>query len=179
MSFADVDSAVRLQCFDIDSRGCITVSPVIVEPWFLNSRTFAHRLLLNALTSPHVFLGGDAVTYERHRKRAEHALAVLAVALLGGVNSFTLEEAVAAVTHGPEQASGEDFLGYIGSRHLYTILLRGLSRLARHGILRRPGRTRFELDHAAFEAVIRLLRPARGPGAPAWDNARREGGFTQ
>lgn len=170
-SFTDVDLAVGLYCFDRDSQGHLTVPPVIVEPWFLNSRTFAHRLVLNALTSPHVFLGGDTAIYVQHCWRAEYALALLAVALFGDTINLTLNEAVAAVIYGPEHVSGKDFLGYTCNRHLYMTLSRGLSRLARHGILRDLDGTRFERDLGACRAAIKQLQPARGLYASAWDNA--------
>ncbi|GDY31815.1 nucleotidyltransferase domain-containing protein [Gandjariella thermophila] len=164
-SFADVDAAVSLSCFDTNADGHLSVSAVVVEPWFLNSRTFAHRLLLNALTSPHVFLGGDAITYRRHRERAEHAVALLAITLLGEATSITLDETITAVTIGPQQATGEDFLGYTPNRHLAATLRRGLARLARHGILRHLDGTRFEPDYGACLTAIEQLRAPRRPGA--------------
>lgn len=171
-TFADVDAAVSLHCFDADSGGNLAVSAVVVEPWFLNSRPFAHRLVLNALTSPHVFLGGDAATYTEHRERAEYALGLVAVALSGDATSLTLDEAMTAVTIGPQQTTGEDFLGYTPNGHLRSTLGRGLARLAQDNILRQVDGHRFEPDHSACRAAIRQLRAARGLDAAAWDNAR-------
>lgn len=170
-SFADVDAATCLRCFDLDSAGHITASPVIVEPWFLNSRTFAHRLLLNALTSPHAFLGGDVTAYEQDRQRAEYGLVLLALALHGDATSLTLDEAVTAVTNGPEQATGKNFLGYTSNPHLTATLRRGLGWLAQQGIVRDIDGTQFEPDHGACQAEVRQLRAARRPRATAWDNA--------
>lgn len=157
-SFADVEEAVSLHCFDSDHNGQVIVSAVVVEPWFLNSRTFAHRLLLNALTSPHVFLGGDTSIYIEHRKRAEHALALLAVALLRDTTHITLDDAITAVTIGPQRSSGKDYLGYTPSRHLRTTLRRALPQLVADGILRHLSGNEFKLDHEACQAAIRQLQ---------------------
>lgn len=160
-AYADVDAAVALHCFNHDNHGHLAVTPVLVEPGFLNSRTFARRLLLNALTSPHVFLGGDLASYEHQRERAEYALALLAVTLIGDTTTLTLDEAVTAVTHGPGNASGEDFLGYTRNQYLYRTLRRGLAQLEHSAILRKLDATTHEQDHRACRAAVKELQPAR------------------
>lgn len=169
-SFADVDAAVSLRCFDFDGNGQLTVPAVVVEPWFLNSRTFARRLLLNSLTSPHVFLGGDTTIYTEHRNRAEHALALLAVARVRHSAPITLDEAITAITIGPQTSTRKDFLGYTRSQHLRTTLLRGLMRLTEDGILRHLDGNTFQPDHRACQATIKQLQ-ARGVGQRGDDQA--------
>lgn len=124
-SFADVDAAVSLRCFDIDAQGGVIASPVVVEPWFRNSPTFTQRLLLNALTSPHAFLGGAIDAYEHHRQQAEQALALLALSLLDSATTLTLNDAVTVLTHGPAGTTGKDYLGYVFNPELYSTLHRG------------------------------------------------------
>ncbi|WP_034271277.1 nucleotidyltransferase domain-containing protein [Haloechinothrix halophila] len=171
-TFADVDAAINLRCFDADRYGNITASAVVAEPWYLNSRIFARRLLLNALTSPHVFLGGPTAIYAAHRKRAEQSLVRLAMSLLSHPASFTIEDAAAAVLHGPGQATGQDFLGYTRDDHLYTTLRRGVAHLVQCALLQPLDHDRFAPDQGTCRAAITQRRAARGPDATAWDNAR-------
>lgn len=168
---ADVTAAVSLRCFDTTDDGHLDVAPVVVEPAFLNSEPFRLRLLLNALTSPHTFLGGDTSLYEDHRRRAERALALLALALHDKA-LITLPTAVRALTEGPDGARGKDFLGYDPGPHMFSVLHCGLAQFAVEGIVRDLDGTRFGHDPAARRAVIAQLRmqnaaerdPARGPG---------------
>ena len=149
----DVTAAVSLRCFPTDEDGRIDVPPVVVEPWFLNSEAFRLRLLLNALTSPHSFLGGNVTLYDQHRRHAEQALALLALSLHGD-SMITLADAVAVVTEHAEGARGEDFLGYAPGPHLQSVLHRGLARLRDAETVREVDRSRFECDPAALPAAL-------------------------
>ncbi|AXK87681.1 nucleotidyltransferase domain-containing protein [Nocardia farcinica] len=129
----DVNAAVELRCFDqVDGR--FAPSPVIVEPWWLNSTEFGRRLLLNALTSEHIFLGGDVQRYRFDRQRAEHGIARLAVSMI--VNpSLTIADAVEALSRSSVGACGKDFLGYTSSSYLHSAVAAGVSALVRAGDL--------------------------------------------
>ncbi|MDQ1294062.1 MAG: hypothetical protein QG608_1945 [Actinomycetota bacterium] len=127
---------------------------VPADPAFLNSAVFQQRLILNVLTSPNVFLGGDLGVYTRHTCAADASLALLAMRIMAdrrqraGLAGFTLDEALDAVLHGPGGATGEDYLGYHPSAWLLGTLNRGLHRLIAAGIA----------DHERSE----IYRP--GPG---------------
>ncbi|NDL60195.1 hypothetical protein [Phytoactinopolyspora mesophila] len=152
----DVAAAVSLCSFLADDD-MIEVQPVVVEPWFLNSKQFRLRLLLNALTSPHSFLGGNVALYEKHRQAAERAVAMLALSLHHG-QVITLSSAVAAITLGPDGASKKDYLGYAANTYLISVLHRGLAQLAAEGIVRDVDGSCFTLDQAVLHAVITALR---------------------
>lgn len=158
-TFADVDAALRLECFNRDSSGHPDVSRVVPEPWFLNSRPFALRLLLNALTSPHLFLGGNAATYDRHRQCAEQSLATLALSLSGPPDTTSLDQVLDAIAphHG---VNYKDFLGYRHDRHLASTLRRGMGALERRGVVRDVDGTRFEVNRTAYSRLLRRLSPA-------------------
>lgn len=131
----DVDYAVSLGCFDrIGDR--IVPRPVRTDPAWLNARPFAVRLLLNALTSEHVFLGGDTASYRRDRERAEKALARLVVGMQAPGAVTTLPLAVEALTRAPDGAAGKDFLGYAPTAHLCSTLATGMTALADDGAIR-------------------------------------------
>ena len=161
----DVSAATALGGFDASEQGQLTATPVVVEPWWLNSRPFRLRLILNALTTPHVFLGGDLPAYRRHTQDAETAVALLALALVGR-SRFGLADAVAVLLDGPDGATGEDWLGYRPGPHLASLLHRGMAALAEHGIVRFPDGTHLEQDpELRRRAVVQLRRRANAAGA--------------
>jgi len=112
------------------------IPPVPCETAYLNSPTFRLRLILNALTSPHVFLGGDLTTFTHHTQAAESSLALLAMRILAHqqrpepLTSFTLTDTLTVLVRSADGATGQDYLGYRPSHALLGTLLRGLHRLA-------------------------------------------------
>ncbi|OBF71982.1 hypothetical protein A9X06_29025 [Mycobacterium sp. 852002-51759_SCH5129042] len=153
---ADVDLAAGLGCFDRAGER-IVPEPVRIEPGWLNSRSFAVRLLLNALTSEHVFLGGDTARYRRDRARAEKALAQLVLAMRSPATETTLDQAVRVLTRTPGGAIGKDFLGYTPTAHLCSTLYTGMTALSD------DGRVRIEDGHRFHR--LPPNRPAAGPAA--------------
>lgn len=127
-TYADVCCAVELRCFP-RRQGVLNPAPVVAEPDWLNSSEFAQRLVLNALTSEHVFLGGDVQRYRADRSRAERAVASLALAMVAKPE-VTIQDAVAALTRSPEGARGKDFLGYQPTARLYSTIQSGFAALA-------------------------------------------------
>jgi hypothetical protein len=157
----EVWEAVALGGFGLTADGEVIVDPVIVEPWFLDSRAFKLRLVLNALTVPHVFLGGDAPLYERHREQAERSVTLLALSLVDSREVPTTHELLRALTGDPEGACGEDFLGYdegpSRSPALFSLLQRGLSALAQVGVVDTPDGIRLNPNRAERRRRLRAL----------------------
>jgi arginyl-tRNA synthetase len=178
----DMTAAIALRGLATQPDGSITVPPVVVQPWFLNSEPFRLRLLFNALTSPHAFLGGDSHTYRRHRHAAERSLALLALSLTPPETRrgviVALSTLAAALTSGPDDAAGEDYLGYTDHDHLLSTLTRGLGQLACDGINRdivHEDTARYLCDRTALRAAVRDLgacrsRPATKEVRAPWDN---------
>jgi hypothetical protein len=125
---ADVEAALALRGFLICPNGQVYVEPAVVAPWFLNTPTFKLRLVLNALTTPHVFLGGNLDQYQRHCAAADRAVALLTLSLLSS-RTITVAAAVATLVDGPGGETGEDYLGYSYTPALYSTVQRGLTRL--------------------------------------------------
>ncbi|MDG4765118.1 nucleotidyltransferase domain-containing protein [Solwaraspora sp. WMMD406] len=128
-TLAQVDAAIALRGLMIQPDGRLRVPQLVAQPLFLNSVPFKLRLIFNALTSAHAFLGGNLNLYQHHRAQACRSLALLALALLDPVSSFTATQVVAVLTHGYGTA-GKDYLGYTGDATLYSALQQGLIHLA-------------------------------------------------
>ncbi len=131
----DVEAAVSLDCFE-RAGPAIIPEPVRLDPAWLNSRHFARRLLLNALTTEHVFLGGNAARYQRDCRRAAAAVARLALAIRAPATETTLADAVDTLVRAPDGAAGKDWLGYQPTSHLCSTVQYGMTTLATCGSVR-------------------------------------------
>ncbi|MET9428510.1 hypothetical protein [Streptomyces sp. NPDC003036] len=134
---AEIESAARLDGF-IGVSGYATP---VGDPQMLNSPAFKRRLLLNALTTPHLFLTGDVHTYRRHVAKAERGCALLALRI-AGAGKIRLADATGALLASPEGLTEKRFLGYRPGPHLYAVLRRGLADLAHEHLV--------HLDHDAI-----------------------------
>lgn len=139
----DVRRALALRSFTITDVGALYIQPVVPEPWFLNSSAFKLRLVLNALTTPHLLLGGDTDEYRQHRAAAERSVALIGLSLLDERRFFTLPDAAAPLVGEADGATGEDFLGYQNTPALLAMLSRGVTLLIREGVVRPAGEGRF------------------------------------
>jgi arginyl-tRNA synthetase len=159
---AEVEAALRLRGFTVDAAGTLTVAPVVVAPWFLNSPAFKLRLLLNALSSPHVFLGGDVARYRRDGLHADRAVALVALSLLDPSPRITVAAAVNALVGNPDHAAGEDFLGYASGPALHSTVQRGLAHLVPDRVVSPVDGAHFVQDH---DRRRRSITDLHGPGS--------------
>ena len=166
---ADMIAAFTLNCFPHDSCGLPKAAATFPSSEFLNSSTFRARLLLNALTTPHVFLGGSVVLYQSHVERAERALATLAAAACRSRPNPTVCDLVAAVVTGPDGETGQDFLGYQPSPHLFSTLQRAVSRSHAVGA---------QLADPPHDRTRNAGRVAQQASPASWDTHRNQGGVT-
>ncbi|MEU6934930.1 hypothetical protein AB4225_36040 [Streptomyces sp. 2RAF24] len=127
----EVEHAVRLNGYPGDT---VSAAPV-GDPEALNSPRFKLRLLLNILTTPHVFLTGDVHAHRSHIAAAERACALL-VRKTTRARKLPLAQGAAALLSSPEGLTGSRFLGYKHEDHLHAVLRRGLAHLAHEGIVR-------------------------------------------
>ncbi|MBN9737717.1 hypothetical protein PP1_022150 [Pseudonocardia sp. P1] len=153
----DVDSATSLRCFPLQANGEVDLPAVVPQSWFLNSDTFRLRLLLNALTTPHVFLDGDIGRFDQDRRAAERAVALLAMAASRSVSPSTrvLMRVLCVRSDG---SAGEDFLGYTPGPHLYSVLRRGLARLRDENLVTTIDGDRYEYDPTSIRTAIAQSR---------------------
>jgi arginyl-tRNA synthetase len=165
---AEVSDAIGFGGYHVDTTGALTVPPIVVEPAYLNSAPFKLRLLINALTSPHVFLGGDASRYRDHQAQAEHTVALVALSLLDDLDILAVTDAVAALITDPDSgSSGEDFLGYTSADGplLYGLLHAGFADLTADNVLRAMDGSTFRHDRGTRKALIATAasRPGLAP----------------
>lgn len=165
----EVRAALSLRGFVLDVAGNVDVPPVIVAPWFLNSTAFKLRLILNALTTPHMFLGGAIDLYRRHCAGADRAVALVALSLLDSSVAVTMADAVAALVTAADGSTGEDFLGYDQGPAVYSTVHRGLAHLIGDHVVWTVDGVCFHQDSQRRRALVAGLgRPdakrSSGPG---------------
>jgi arginyl-tRNA synthetase len=167
-SLIEVDAALALRGFTVSATGNLCVPSVVVAPWFLNSAPFKLRLVLNSLSTPHIFLGGNINLYQRHCSSADRAVALVALSLLDPGTAFTMVEAVAALVTAADGATGKDFLGYPRGPVLYSTVHRGLARLTAEQIVRTADGVHFEQHQGRRRALVAALHgpPAERSDAP-------------
>ncbi|PIZ76434.1 hypothetical protein COY05_01090 [Candidatus Peregrinibacteria bacterium CG_4_10_14_0_2_um_filter_38_24] len=112
VDFDDVNKAVNLGGFNLGKDGRITVPPVIKEKKFLESAGIRHRLIFNALTTPHVSFGSALESLQFFKDQAEINLIRLAIDLVAQGVERNVENLLGVLLAGPNGEDGEMFLGY-------------------------------------------------------------------
>ncbi|WP_261555773.1 hypothetical protein [Frankia tisae] len=153
----EVNAAVTLGGFILDAAGRLNIAPVVVEPWFLNSPAFKLRLILNAMTTQHIFLGGRIGLYQRHCAQAERAITLVALCLLDSPAPFTIADLIDALLASSHGATGKDFLGYVHSPALHSTVHRGLARLSSARVVTSLDGRRFKQHPARRQALLARL----------------------
>lgn len=136
---ADVSRATSLECFEADECNQVVVPPVEKSREFLHGKAIKLRLALNALTSPHLFIGQNNNRYDRHRQAAEIAITATGLSLCGSkvVTEDNIKEALTCNDLGQ---TGEYHLGYkaecpVVSEHLGIVVSNSVRLFERAGIL--------------------------------------------
>jgi hypothetical protein len=112
-TFSDVAAAVGFTGFAVSPAGELAIPAVVASPEFLNSTPFKLRLIVNALTSPNVFLDGNPDRFAEDTVRACRALVLLALSILADHDVVTVPQAVDVLVTDPRNGStGQDYLGY-------------------------------------------------------------------
>ncbi|MFE5940172.1 hypothetical protein ACFQ69_32945 [Streptomyces sp. NPDC056470] len=127
----EIEHAAHLGGFD----GVTDYVTPVGDPAALNGQGFKLRLVLNALTTPHIFLTGDIHAYRRHVAAAERGAALLAMRI-AGTGKLTLAAAAKALLSSVEGLTEKHFLGYRHESHLHAVLRRGLAHLAHEDLVR-------------------------------------------
>ncbi len=111
VSYEDLEAASKLGGLQVEGDR-ITVPPIIKDPVFLSSLEVRYRLLFNAVTAPHFFLGKDGMMYERMRETAEEHLYMLAVKLACEEVATDVGKLLEGLLKGKNGEEGEMYLGY-------------------------------------------------------------------
>jgi predicted nucleotidyltransferase len=139
---AQLAGAIALDGFERSpEHGKPHPTPVTGDAVYLHSAAFKARLILNALTSPHVFLDGDHDTYSQFHIDAGRALTRLATYTSPGTDPSIADLVEALVAHPESGATGQDWLGYVptDSAHLYALMAANLPVTEPHAMPRPQG----------------------------------------
>lgn len=127
VTYQDVSDAASLDVFSKNDTGEYVVPEIKDDTEFLGSPDARKRLLLNAFTTPHVFVCGDKTVYEGLKRKCEYAL----VRLARGMSKIALPSEIdilETLLTSPEGNGGRAHLGYKGERDEVVTYLRGLIR---------------------------------------------------
>jgi len=129
VTYQDIKDAARLDVFPKRDDGRYSVPEITDDPVFLASTDARKRLLLNAFTTPHIFIHGDRVSYDQLRGGCEKAV----IKLARGIGSTALsnsDDILNTLLDNPEDGSGgRAYLGYKKERkevvsHLQQLIAR-------------------------------------------------------
>lgn len=109
---AEVADALRLAPFTGPDGYSLRVPVVVPTRAYLNSQEFKLRLVLGALTGPHLFLCGDLTQYRQNLDAAIRSVAVLTSAMLAHRSAVTCDDVRSSLLVHVSGATGKDHLGY-------------------------------------------------------------------
>jgi len=110
VSYKDIEDAINLKSF-IKNGSKYLIPPIIYDKGFLASRELRMRMILNALTTPNLYIYGDKEKYMIFRQEAEKAILRLAQGL-ATKNDVTNKEIFDILTVGSHGEEGQAHLGY-------------------------------------------------------------------
>jgi predicted nucleotidyltransferase len=110
VSYEDAADALNLKAF-IRKGARYIIPPVTADEEFLASKEVRFRIILNALTSPNLFICGNRNKYNSFKSEAERAIIKLAYGVIGS-EKLTQEEILNILLKGVNGEEGGDYLGY-------------------------------------------------------------------
>jgi len=113
--YGDIVHATNLDAFNVKERGGFEVPAIPNDAAFLASHEVRSRLILNCLTTPHVFVSGNYPRYQELKLGCERALIQLAHGLIE-IDKPDETEILHALLVGPNGETGQAHLGYKGER---------------------------------------------------------------
>lgn len=124
VSYKDVMHAIALDPFTHKEEG-YHIPPIRKSKKFLSSQEIRWRLILNALTSPHLFIYGNKEKYLSFKNDMEKSIVRLALGLMGAQKPTVknLTKILLTSAHGEK---GEMYLGYKKERKEVVEYLKSL-----------------------------------------------------
>ncbi len=120
---SDLEMALTLDCFINHNKSSYKIPRVEKSIEFLSSPEIKARLILNALTTPHQFLG-NVMGGASDETRAALAITVLAIGLIEG-SDFSKDELEERLIRSKDGEEGELYLGYKTNHNIVMDYLRG------------------------------------------------------
>jgi hypothetical protein len=168
-SSAEVAAAIAFDGFAVSASGDLSVPRLVASPAFLNSTQFKLRLVINALTGPHIFLGGNADRFDNDQVHACRAVTLLALSTLDQSDIVSVSHAIdALVVDRGSSATGQDFLGYTAgdTATLYGLVQQGFAYLTEKGALRQVDGATFEHRHKVRRSLVLTAAARLSRSAP-------------
>lgn len=153
------DVAMALSLAGFATADGLSVAPVVASPAWLNGPRFRLRLILGALTGPHVFLAGDLCAYRTDLTRADSAIAVLAAEMMQDKTAVDLANVTTVLLDHPSGATGKDHLGYGAGPQLVALASRILARLRALGCLH-GDESQYRLDRGRVTQQVNTVLAA-------------------
>lgn len=110
VSYKDIRDAVGLKAF-VKKGSKYLIHPITYDKEFLASRELRLRIILNALTTPNIYIYGNKEKYVTFRKKAEKAILRLARGLTNKTN-LTHKEIFDILMIGAQGEEEQAHLGY-------------------------------------------------------------------
>ena len=129
VSYKDIKDAINLKAFSKKDSG-YAINPITYDKDFLASRELRLRIILNALTTPNVYIYGDKAKYADFTQKAERAIMRLAHGLTREKNP-NKDEILRVLLNGKNGEEGQAHLGYKKDKsktieHLKDIIFRNI-----------------------------------------------------
>lgn len=135
IKYIDLERAAFLGGLTLKNNRFV-IPKVVKNKSFLNSAKIKKRLVLNALTSPHIFVGNDSVFYNRIKNIAERNLVLLAIDIIDK-NDFTIIDLMKKLYISSGGSEEELYLGYKNynkvKKYLKNILIKEIKLLVKKG----------------------------------------------
>ncbi|MFC1651997.1 nucleotidyltransferase domain-containing protein [Patescibacteria group bacterium] len=130
ITYEDIENAVDLEPFVKKSSGYI-INPITYNKEFLASQELRLRIILNALTTPNIYIYGDKKKYVDFIQRADKAIIRLARGLTSERNPSE-DEILRVLLNGKHGEEGQAHLGYKKDRnkvieHLKSIIAHNIN----------------------------------------------------
>lgn len=109
-SYNDISESLKGKGFEI-TKDNIYIPKIIKSKEFLDSKEISYRLLLNALTSKHIFITGNSEDYSKHRISSLNFITKL-ILLTNKKERVNISSFVDNLIYNNQGNEGELYLGY-------------------------------------------------------------------
>lgn len=124
VTYKDVEDAVGLKAFVKKEFGYI-INPITYDKEFLSSRELRLRIILNALTTPNIYICGDKKKYAEFAQKANEEIIRLARGLIDKKNPNE-KEILRVLLNGKNGEEGQAHLGYKKDKDKVMKYLKGI-----------------------------------------------------
>ena len=160
IDYKDLEKAVFL-CGLILANNRFIVPRVIKTKKFLASIKIKRRLILNAVTSPHIYIGSDDKFYKRIKNLAERNITLLAIDMIDS-SSFTIKDLIKKLYKSESGLEEEFYLGYkkydLVKNYLKSILVKEVKTLTEKSDIIKNNNTFSITNHKSLRILKNVFK---------------------